>query len=372
MQAPHTKGSFVLNSSLPTYVGLATLAVFIVALLYAANWASPLNWGKSATAAPKDLGAYIAQLNMSIADGMRHAPADFANELSHSSLFLLLAPKGSTFALPYVLKNGALSLPRDQGATTTLSYSFSQDGSRLTFLALSATDENSVRDTPWVYQENDAQLKDTAIPYDFSNGPEIVDKLSTRYMLGATISNNGNILFSGLPSQSTTWSIYQVKMGTPAHVIAEGFSPKWISDSEFVYLKTDGLYGATLTDPEGRLLVAAQKPLMPNNTIDISNRIDVSADGNTLIWSRPDTGAVDIFDITHDGVAKISLRGTVRVDGDAVLLSPHASYFAINEQQPQQQIAFYDLSTLSKVNFEIPLDFFEMNPTELDDWVIRP
>lgn len=379
MKLPSTKGAFVLNSSLPTYVGIATLALCIVALLYVANWGAMHTSISKTPLDYSDPDAYAKQINAMIAASERTIPTALRDELAHSNIYFMFANKGSIYTRPYVLSSGVMASAPLDGAQPEY-VSSSRDGKNLAFFAVSPGREGldigwHIKAQGYVYNTSD--LAGKAFPASDLDESKVATKEGVSLKQLLSVSNTGAVLFTGWGGEAfpgiepaSSWSIYYAN-GTSTDMIASGYMAKWLNNIEFIYLASDGIYLKNVrTGAEDRLVAA-------DSTVYNTNSIDISDDGKTLVWLRPEINQVTVYNIDPDTSA-LTASGVITARSFWGTISPSGSFVALetiqagsygNEASAKPKIEFFDLTSLDKIpGFSLPLDPFEPLYISMTDW----
>jgi hypothetical protein len=323
----------------------------------------------------------IEEVNADVASKMAVLPKGLASELESTRLYFMLTNKAEKhddqFTQTFVFQDGALSSPvAEQNDIRDLYYSYSLDGESGVFLAIPPEKKNEAEDVSYqseLFTFKRGDLGRSGIPTLAQSTSIDSSKLLRKQ--NPTISNSGEVLFVGWEGQgmpmiekAEDWSIFRVANGK-TEFLTKGYMPKWVSDTEFVYFKNDGLYIAN-SDLSGEKLIQESAGIIHNN-----NRLDVSDDGMRLAWMEPDHNTVDIFVRDGDFVPNANLE----LKGYWVAFSPSGEYMALQtinseatgaEANPQAKIEFYDMNTYAKVpELEIDLDAFDQQGMFMNDWV---
>lgn len=347
--------------SLKQYGVIITILASLIAAGFFADWAFRSTMSEKTAVAYADPNEYIKNLNASLKEQASTIPPGLTDELANSRIYLMLANKGSAYPRAHVYEDNAVSLLPQEDFQDGY-YSFSQDGTTRAFFAVPAERRNL--DGGWSEQ---ATLYTYAgeVLFPSLEASTKVDETTILNKQFPTVSNAGEVLFTGW--EENDWGIYYAGENG-AKFITYGFMPTWINNKEFVFLKSDGIYRATLDSVPERIVEGTDSLEFMNDRIDISN------DGNTLVWLRVDDEEVDVFTI-GDTMIK---RGTISVPGFWVTISPSGSYLAIATAawekratgNPTPRIQFVDLATFDRVpNFTFVLDAFEQSHLFITDWV---
>lgn len=324
----------------------------------------------------------IASVNESLQEQIVSIPQDLADELDATRIYFMLTNKAKNhddqYTQSFAFENGSLSaaVPKDQDSRD-LYYNFSLNTEKGVFFAipqeLRNTDE-AISSQQLLYS---FEVKDTAgVAFPAVEQAELRDGSRIANKQNPSISNSGEILFVGwepdrVPQieQADSWSIYKVRDGE-AEFLTNGFMPKWISDTEFVYIKNDGLHIASGDLSTDRVLSSSAGPVLSNN------RIDVSDDGTRIAWMQPNNSEIVIFEKNSDSFEE---KAVLPGKGFWVAFSPSGNYAALQtidpqaggtEEHPGAKIEFYDISTNSKVpQLEIDLDAFDQLGMFMTDWI---
>ncbi len=185
--------------------------------------------------------------------------------------------------------------------------------------------------------------------------PEISDDGSAVLYVS---TNSQNIPGTGDPGISG-YSLHLVKISattTTDSVLTIGIQPRWITNTIFCYIATDGI---RLWDT-----VHSQSLLVLPVTGQSDFKLSVSPNHKILAFSFPDANKVLIYDLASDGTFS-GHPGSIPIMGFWVVFSPDSKFMAIQTAQPgsghvlsHPSIEFYDAATLQKVDTEISLDPF--------------
>lgn len=174
------------------------------------------------------------------------------------------------------------------------------------------------------------------------------------------------------------WEIHLAQPEEDAAVVARGIYPRWASDTVFVFLKNDGLYFYDTEQEESHLLVPLAAGQGATNQM-----IDVSDNGDVVVWSLADAAEVHVFRVSQWGNTgrDTDMRRTGVLEGVAgfwPVISPNGNYMAIELvnagmddiiNDPQPYLAFYDLRSLRKLSREINLNSYDQMEMYITDWI---
>lgn len=326
-----------------------------------------------------NLSTNIRSVNEAITKQYSALTSELADELRNSRLYLVLSTKGTERPQSFALAEGSLT-EADPVDDEDLYYSFSPNGENLVYFAVPK--EREAFKGGWggravLYKADKQDVGEYPFP-QLEESVEL-DSSLVRFKQLPTISNTGQALFvgwdnAGQPSieKAEDWSIYKVENGT-AQFLVNGFLPKWINDTEFLFLKNDGIYISNITLKTQRLLV----PAAQDEVILTNNMFDMSPDNQTLVWTHPNQSVVAVYKRDTEGV--FTKQGIFDKKSFWVAVSPSNQYVALQtidpsavgtEENPGAKIEFFDLSTLTNVSeIEIDIDVFDQMYMFITEWV---
>ena len=351
------------------------LVTVCISIAFAADWMYRTYGPERAAAIDlTNPSVFVEQLGTSVRASEGVVPNGLTQELAYSRMYLMLANKGSIFAQPHVLEKSSFS-PIPKNETNDWFYSTSPDGTLLTFFA--TTPEREGMAGGWgaqarLYTIPTDKLAGSSLPTTFDEA-YVVDDTDIPNKLMPNISDQGNVLFTG-QNEGGEWSIFVATKESKAEEVTAGFMPQWINDSEFLFLRQDGLYIADTDSFTPRQLVAIVPDASADpKVIDVAHRLDVSSNGKTVAWARADTEMIHIYDITRSPRVTLNERGTLSQNVKDVVVSPTGTYVAAKVvTDAVASIQFFDVPSLSLLsNATIPLAAFEAGIIRLTDWTIR-
>jgi hypothetical protein len=321
----------------------------------------------------------IKIVNNALEVQLKKIPEELAIELASTRLYFMLSTKEIVSVQSFVFENGAFSAAEidDQ---EDLFYSYSSDGSKAVFFALPQERRTIPKD--WGAQAGlygaDTRGENAAFP-EIVNA-SLLDATNVQYKQHPDVSNTGEVLFLGwnggyMPTveNANDWSIYKV-VDRKAEFLTSGFMPKWVNDTEFVYLKHDGLYLSDAAMMSPRRIATSSEAVVRSN-----NRFDISDDGKLLVWTQPELSQALIYEIQDD--KSLILKATLPVKAFWTLFSPSSNYLALEtiaptatgrEDMPQAKVEFYDMRSFEKVpELEIDFDIFDQKNMYMTDWVLK-
>lgn len=325
----------------------------------------------------------VEAVNESLQVQSPNIPQTLAEELDATRLYFMLAVKGDHRVQSYVFEDGSFNKSQSTGVTKfDQYYSYSRDGNKSVFFAVPVIDD-MLEDT-WgaqakLYVADTSNNDDPSFP-DLADAV-MIDETNIPHKQHPNVSNAGDVLFNSWEhadspevEKSNEWSIHIAKDGEPAKFLTNGFMPKWISDTEFLFLKNDGLYFANTDLTVLKKMATSSAPIVQSN-----NRFDISADGTMLAWTQPHIPQVFIYSIA--GGSSLELQRSILEKSFWVLFSPSGNYLALQtidlyaggrEENPQSKIEFYDIATFAKVpELEINFEGFDQMNMYMTDWVTK-
>jgi len=220
-----------------------------------------------------------------------------------------------------------------EGSVNTFFYSFSNDAQAMTFLALNSLEEG------WdVYQTSRA---------DVANFQELTEKIEQIepsapaddedfYKIFPAVSNEGTVVYSSLSKQafmnaSSTlehytaqeWTIYSVDPSGSKTTLTTGLRPKWINNTQFAFLKNDGVYVFNVESmTEDRVWNAPDEQT-------IANGFDVSSGGNIFVHSDPEASLVRIAQVSNWNRGELGAIKQLLVSTNNLAISPNNAHLAM-------------------------------------------
>ena len=372
-QVPESGGSGGVGKILWTFVGVVLVVgvVFLAVLTFIDT--QNANLDDMATSTLQQAGPPLAgslALSLLPKDTALQKPEGFATGYLHSLTTGILQPIQDT--LLYSVQHG-----------------FSPDATKVAFYGRES-DEEDISDPYTVNQHVYTGVLNRAAA-SVTDIVQVSDYESFA-KLTPEISPDGFVLFSALDEPNPTaidprfaditlaneWNIFLAREDEEAVVLTEGIYPHWITASEFVFLKNDGLYRYNIAeDNEAKILILAEGEVASNSMID------VSPSGSVIVWTVPETGSMYVLrllEVPETGTVEIFTHGVVENSVFAFwpAISPDEAYVALQTfdpevnailNDPQPRIVFYDLQTLQKLSQDINLNAFEQLEMYLTDWI---
>jgi len=324
----------------------------------------------------------IQEVNTEVGSTIGNVPDALAQELRESRLYFMFSNKGGFGTRSFVFDNNEFFPSALEGARD-LFYTYSQGQTKLAYLV--DPDPDSIKNDPQlqkvqVYLADAAETKTWPFPQHQSSTKISDSDLPVKQHL--SVSDEGAVLLNadiqghgehGV-ARAEDASIYLIKDGK-TEFLMNGFVPQWINEQEFVFLKNDGLYKATLGQPEVKLIMPAQAGI----EIGINNRLDVSNDGMYITWMQPQHSQMAVLILNVATQEYVPYFTVSDVKGFWSEISPSSKYIAVQTINPNltgeeastnAKIEFYDMETQKKVpNFEISLDKFYQLSMFMTEWV---
>lgn len=321
----------------------------------------------------------IEEVNVSLKEQIASIPKSLAQTLQATRIYLMLSEKNEAITKSFVFEDGVFK-EGDSSVTDGLFYSYSQDGEKMVFLGIpNNTQQDQVDWTTraHLYSYAKSELEG---PFPDILNATLVSATDLPLKQVPVISNTGKVLFmaggypphTDLPPAVEGMTIYHVVDGVSTF-LTNGYMPKWISDTEFIFFKNDGIYKASEDLSTMELLI----PPPVEASVLVSNRMDISQNGNVIVWSQPNARRVTIFEKNTEG--KFIEMQTIDAKAFWVAISPDNHYLAMQtvnltasgeEDDPGAKIEFYDLQAFLKVpELEISLQDFNQLGMFMTDWV---
>lgn len=366
-------------------IALVALIILVASLSFAI-WQYQ-EWYSSYSIAQRDLSnpnVFVEELNKNIQNQLETIPEGLSNELSNSRIYFMLANKGSAAVFPYVFSDGDFTMSPHNSGLEPSYISFSPDQSKVTFFAVSKehNDPNvrwHTKSYGYVYDTNALDNTGFLTKTLTDDRAVSIDSISLKQI--PSVSNTGSVVFTGwdhdyLPAieAADDWSIYHAYEGL-TRFETNGYMAKWLDDITILFLRTDGLYSRNIETEEESLLAPSTATSVYSNS-----RFDISDDGLTLSWSRPESSTIDIYNITPDKT--LTKRGGLSVRSFWNSISPSGKYLAVEAIRPNSignesdggdpKIVFFDLSSLRQVpGIEFSMEAFESSYIYLTDWATK-
>lgn len=321
----------------------------------------------------------VADLNNEVSRQWQALPQTLAEELAGSSLYFMLTNKGENhedlLTQAYVFKDGRFSAPETKKEDLgDLYYSFSANGAYGVFTLLEAEKRNLPNVGAEVRTFDYTSMDNASFP--MLTETELADASVITRKINPSVSNTGEVLFVGwqkeripLIEPAEDWTIFKV-VNKGAQPLFDGFMPKWVSDTEFVYLANDGMHLGMFDGTSEKLVAPSDGKVFSNN------RLDVSSDGTMVAWMQPDSDQIKIYVREGDTFVETAILPD---KGYWVAFSPSGKYLAIQtidvaatgeENNPGAKVEFYDLDTFAKVKeLIVNLDAFDQQSMFMTDWV---
>lgn len=226
------------------------------------------------------------------------------------------------------------------------------------------------------YQEMLSTLK-SALPVSVPNANDYFREFPVVSSTGAVLySSLGATLFAASAANSLAtlsaddWNIMMVDPLGKVTTITQGLRPKWIDQTHFAYLKSDGIYLYDLAN-KTELKVWAS-----DSVNSIVNGFDVSDDGTLVAFSDPGGSTLTILRVLNWAGNIVSVIDTVSTQTGNLTFSPDNAYLAVIVPETndavssgfEPMIRYYSLDTKEFVSDSIPVDTTLINAIYLNDW----
>jgi uncharacterized protein YxeA len=311
-----------------------------------------------------------------------HASGGMSAELQKTQLHIMAVEKYGVGDIETWLSLNDTFQPVYADGGRDILYSYSPDFTKVVYFTIPPEIQTPERD--WKTQ---ARLYGYSFPeaaigsIPMLGASTMLDDSPVPYKQLPAISNTGEVLFVGWENQwqptvekAEEWTIYKLVDGE-VKSLTQGFMPRWISDSEFIFLKNDGLYIAN----SDLSAVTRLHELQQGDTVVSNERIDVSSDGKKIVWMRPRNAETSIFHVNDAGA--FEKFATIPGWGFSVRFSPSGGYVAFqtlpgdagkDEFMTNKLMLFNIQSDKAIPELELPLDEFRSLRVLLTNWTPIP
>jgi hypothetical protein len=311
----------------------------------------------------------------------RVSGAEAAEYLPSGRLFLSVTPEGSNRAYPYTfnLQTGEILRGDRDNMQLSLQHSISPNNQWIAFLGISAT---AFEVAPTGAPERSLQV--FVYPYNpLTPLPEIGAALdaSTKNTLRnkrtVSVWNDGRTLYAALPDDGEAptgrpvndWEVHVTHLNGWNAKVTDGIYPKWVSDTEFVVLKEDGIYRYNLVTDESVRIIG-----FPDGFAARANmKMALSPRTDFIAWSMPDESLVTAARLVYNergALVSADPVGTIETIAFWPIFSEDGRVLALQElmEDGSGKVAFYESATLEKIDYEIALPDFVQTELFVTDW----
>tara|TARA_B100000745_G_C20132555_1_gene388109 strand:+ start:254 stop:1324 length:1071 start_codon:yes stop_codon:yes gene_type:complete len=206
-----------------------------------------------------------------------------------------------------------------------------------------------------------------------------------------TVSNDGKVAVSvfdgqtepselasalGIPGvgNSSAWQILIFDSEGKELITRFGTQPEWASNSILVYLTDEGPTAYNVDEETEYSLIRVEDGVVATNSM-----LDVSDDGNYLVWTLPDSRLVYVLEIRNledpQQVAVYSRQIFENILGFWPVLSTDGSYVALlelgdpeREDSLRAEVTFLDVTNGERVPYTIDVSNYDVSQLALTDW----
>jgi hypothetical protein len=320
------------------------------------------------------------------------------------NIFMTLAPKDQNPASNYPMVydfSGAGSMDytgteirKGEESMLVVSQSFSPDYTSGVFLGRTASDAaKNPKEPLQIYSSTGLNINDNDATV---SKLQLAKKLTHNVFVGKTtpsISNNSAVLYAARTKKDTAHSIYSVddytiyfvdKVGTETR-ITTGAEPKWVSNTQFVFLKSAGVYVYDLDRRQERLFIPDLRTQQDTAfALKNNSHLAVSRDATLLAVTSPDTLDINLFSVSSWGNAQYKRIGFVEglvsfwpvFSHDNTVLAVQTANGGDIQHNPQPKLLFFAVpqaadkpQLLNKLRFELDLDAYYQDMMFISDWI---
>lgn len=269
----------------------------------------------------------------------------------------------------------------------TYQHSFSNDGSRATFTAVTGLRPQSdsmmsLGDlTHQIYLADiDLAEKPNDIVTSLQNARRITNDETIKWF--PVVSNRGDVLYAAHPkgpadtifleTKPENWSIYLVSRDVDPRLLTNGTQPRWLTEDKFVYLKNDGVYLYDLNNG------TEERVAEPYAEMNVQNRLAVSDDGSKIALSEPTVPTVRLFELRESAERPTLIENIVlREPAGSILFSPSGNLLVIQtagqvDQDPNKRLnilSFFNFEKMIKEDKQVIFGGADLDTTFITDWV---
>lgn len=302
------------------------------------------------------------------------------NITPQGTIALSIMPVGSTLDRPYLhLFNLQTDSSISDSETPRVLFSVgSQFDSATSFYAATESDE-SLSNRNDHYQIHFIDLaSDTAVPVQVGEGENerYLDWNDQRQLLvySRQVSGSQHVYEDMIDYKNSELVILDVKNKTET-VVGNGGYGKWSPDGKsLLYMARDGLHMYEIDSKRDRLVVNARQ--IHNSAITAVTMMDLSPDGNYLIWTTPHLRLLSLFKVTSWEPFAIEEVGRM---SDSVeyywpQFSPDSQFYVLQAKDttpgtsPQTRLEIRQVESRDVVK-SFSLEGFDFNKAFIDDWI---
>ena len=326
-------------------------------------------------------GTYVPFAEEGIARTQSQLSADDTAFLS-GRLFFSSEPAGSERLFPYTFDLATQTLTRGDrtGEQVSTLHSISPDG-RL--IGLIGTTREHFEEANG---NEDTAMQVYVYPYDqqspmpeIGSAAEAQSRATLAFKRSLSVGNDGRVLYGGHSVEGAVaasalasvnnWHIYLSDPNGEDTLLVSGMYPHWISASEFLFLRQDGVHVYDFETGTHTLALAGPEGV----TLTPDIKLSVSDDARFAALVDPADSAVYVLRLarTQDGTVAVSYSDvTIPVAAGWAVFSPDSRTLAVQEVSLDGSgfIAFYDVQTGTRHAYTITLADFMQQELFVTDW----
>lgn len=217
-----------------------------------------------------------------------------------------------------------------------------------------------------------------------SSNSQKLTNISVSRKHSSSVNNKGEILMISVDSGDIeniqpveNFTIRHISSNNDIKILTNGFLPRWITDTNFVFFKNDGLYTYSLTNNVERLLLAFKF----NDGEGLFNdvKMSVSDDTRFIAISIPKRNILTVLGVDMvDGEPTLnSFLKELPISGFWPTFSPDGEFLAIQgvnadtfETDPKPFLSFWRTSDFVELeDLRVDLDDYRQAYMFIDDWI---
>lgn len=297
------------------------------------------------------------------------------------SLFFSAVPVGAGRLFPYAFNLATQTLTRGDrtGEQVTKFHTLSPDGERIAFVGTTRERFDQLGGNEDLAMQVYVQPYDELPPVIESAADAQSDEL-LRSKRALSLDNEGRVLYTAYPAHNgsvhspaasvNNWSIYLSEPNRAHTRIVSGMYPHWISETEFLFLREDGVHVYDFETGTHTLVLMGPGP--GGAALTPAVKLSVSDDAQFASVVDPLGEAVHVFAVapSGDNTQMLTYLRTIPVVAAWAVFSPDNQALAVQEASAGGSaiVRFYSVETGVRYEYVITLPDFIQEHIFITDW----
>jgi hypothetical protein len=322
------------------------------------------------------------------------------------NIFMTLAAKNTTpvsnYPMVYDVSSAdgmgytGTNIRKGESSMLVVSQSFSPDYTSAVFLGRAGSDVAVNATAPLqIYTARDVDITNNEATVAKLQSAKKMTKNAFAEKTAPSINNNAAVLYAALTKTDTTqsrfypvddYSIYLVDKNGVEKRVTTGSEPKWVTNTQFVFLKNTGVYVYDfLAQKEALLLPDLQAQKDPDYVLKNNAHLAVSRDGSLLAVTSPDTLDINVFTISSWSTLEFKRIGYIEnvvsfwpvFSHDNLVLAAQTANAKDIQNNPQPKLEFWVVphigtapTQMKKMSYSLDLDAYYQDTMFISDWIM--